>query len=371
MNVQFSRKWAAQRAENEGQDVKTPAIQIENLTVRFGSFTALKNVSLTVGDGELLTVLGPSGSGKSTLLNIVAGSIFADSGSVRFEDREVTFALSHKRRVGMVFQRYTLFPNRTVSENVAFPLEIRKVDQDVRKKLVAEALELVGLAAQADRYPSEISGGQAQRAALARAVVFGPAILLMDEPLGALDRALRKSLQYEIRALQQRLKVPMLYVTHDQEEAMSLSDRILIMRDGEVYANGSPRTLYQTPRSTWSANFLGDANCLPVTEVLGKGRARILDGSEISVSGAAPPGNKLCVLVRPENVQVSRTQRDGVGYRARVQWVEYLGAFQKIRLMCFGMEMTAQLSGQSGEFVAGEDTFIGWSPKDAILIDDG
>ncbi|MCV3241754.1 ABC transporter ATP-binding protein [Mesorhizobium sp. ZC-5] len=351
-----------------GTSVKT-AISIENLTVRYGEFAALKNLSLTVADGELLTVLGPSGSGKSTLLNIVAGSVFADEGRIRFEGLDVTHMPPHKRRIGMVFQRYTLFLNRTVAENIAFPLEIRKTDKDIQKKLVAEALDMVGLTAQASRYPSQISGGQAQRAALARAVVFKPAIMLMDEPLGALDRALRKTLQYEIRSLQQRLRVPMLYVTHDQEEAMSLSDRIVIVRDGKIYADGPPRELYRSPRSTWGANFLGDANCLPTDGVLNHGRVEVADSQLVPVSGQSSGSKKSSVLVRPENLQVSRTSGNNAEFKAEVEWVEYLGPFQKIRLKCFGTELVAQVNGQSGDFAKGEHVFIGWRGEDAILIE--
>lgn len=367
MNGELKRRAKARQAGDKTG--ARPAIQIENVTVRYGNFTALEDLSLAVAEGELLTVLGPSGSGKSTLLNIIAGSVFADSGRVLFEGQNVTFAPPHKRRVGMVFQRYTLFPNRTVAENVAFPLEIRKTDPLMQKKLVAEALDMVGLRAQADRYPSQISGGQAQRAALARAVVFKPAIMLMDEPLGALDRALRKTLQFEIRALQQRLRVPMLYVTHDQEEAMSLSDRIVIVRDGRIYADGPPRELYRAPRSTWSANFLGDANCLPTEGIVREGWTKVVGGSEVPFSGRVPDSPDVRLLVRPENVQVSRTVREGVTFPAEVQWVEYLGPFQKIRLKCFGEEMSAQLNGQSGDFAAGDAVFIGWCAEDAIMIE--
>lgn len=347
----------------------TNAISVEDLTVRYGNFTALKGISLSVANGELLTVLGPSGSGKSTLLNIVAGSVFANEGRISFQGTDVTHMPPHKRQIGMVFQRYTLFPNRTVAENVVFPLEIRKTGKSLQAKLVADALELVGLTAQADRYPSEISGGQAQRAALARAVVFKPAIMLMDEPLGALDRALRKTLQYEIRSLQQRLGVPMLYVTHDQEEAMSLSDRIVIVRDGRIYADGPPRELYRRPRSTWGANFLGDANCLPTNGVIRQGRVQVADGQHVPVTGESSADRKWSVLIRPENLQLSRTPDALTEFKAEIEWVEYLGPFQKIRLKCFGSELVAQLNGQSGDYSSGEQVFIGWRREDAILIE--
>lgn len=347
------------------------AILLDDVSVTYGGFAALKNFTLEVSEGELLTVLGPSGSGKSTLLNVIAGSVYPDNGRIRFGNEDITFLPSHKRRVGMVFQRYSLFPNRTVAENVAFPLEIRKIDEAQTRKLVAEALELVGLSDRAGSYPTQISGGQAQRAALARAIVFNPAIMLMDEPLGALDRALRKNLQYQIRALQQRLRVPTLYVTHDQEEAMSLSDRIAIVRDGEIEAQGSPRELYQHPKSVWVANFLGDANCIPTRGLTRPGWAALADGSEVPVSNPQDLEGAMQILVRPEGCQIARAPVPGISeQRARVEWVEFLGPVQRVRLRMLDLQLTAQLSGRAGEFAAGDDVFVGWDRADATLVQD-
>lgn len=347
------------------------AILLENVTVSYGAFVALKHLTLSVRQGELLSVLGPSGSGKTTLLNLVAGSVYPNAGRIRFGDRDVTHVPSHQRRVGMVFQRYTLFPNRNVAENVAFPLEIRKIDQATQRKLVAGALDLVGLRHLADRYPSQISGGQAQRAALARAVVFDPSIMLMDEPLGALDRVLRKTLQYEIRALQQRLRVPMLYVTHDQEEAMSLSDRIAIVRDGEIVASGAPRALYQNPGTVWTANFLGDANCLPTSGLVKPGWAQIDATIAVPVATMANVDGPARILIRPEDCKVSREPAVAwMKQSAAVEWVEFLGPFQRVRMRIFNCSVTAQVPGRAPSFAAGDTVYLSWNAEDAVLIQD-
>jgi len=356
-------------------DAPQPAIEMRDITVRFGEFTALDKLNLTVDDGELLTVLGPSGSGKSTLLNIVAGSLYPTSGSIHFENKNVTDLPPHKRRVGMVFQKYTLFPNKTIAENIAFPLAIRKIDKAELNSRVTEAIEMVGLKELADRYPSQISGGQAQRAAVARAVVFNPAILLMDEPLGALDRALRKSLQFEIRSLQRRLAVPTLYVTHDQEEAMSLSDRIVILRDGLIAAQGSPRDLYENPNSMWTATFLGDANCFPVEgglEINGaETHVRVLGGKSVPARGLA--GKTLpedaVIVVRPENCIISSNpDTDSTFCEATVKWVEYLGTIQRIRLTMDSHEATVDLPGRETGIEAGEFVYVGWKAEHALVV---
>jgi ABC-type Fe3+/spermidine/putrescine transport system ATPase subunit len=320
-------------------------------------------------------VLGPSGSGKSTLLNIIAGTMTLGTGRIRFEGKDVTDLPPHKRRVGMVFQKYTLFPNKTVAENVAFPLTIRKIDKAEIARRVADAIDMVGLTAQADRYPSQISGGQAQRAAVARAVVFQPAILLMDEPLGALDRALRKSLQVEIRSLQRRLRVPTLYVTHDQEEAMSLSDRIVILRDGSIAAQGAPRDLYENPKSRWTATFLGDANCLPVEGPVEQDgdrmRARVKGGwaVPVRVNAGTETGGERVVVIRPENCTILRPpSAAGASLPATVKWVEFLGSIQRVRLDAGPHELTVDLPGRHPGVAAGEEVFVAWEGEHALVV---
>jgi len=351
------------------------AIEIDRVTVSYGTHKALDQLRMNVADGELLSVIGPSGSGKSTLLNVISGTLIPSAGRIRFDGTDVTDMPSYKRRVGMVFQKYTLFPNKTVAENIAFPLAIRKVDKAEIAQRVADVIELVGLGKQANRYPSQISGGQAQRAAVARAVVFRPAILLMDEPLGALDRALRKTLQVEIRNLQRRLRVPTLYVTHDQEEAMSLSDRIVILRDGLIAAQGAPRDLYENPNSRWTAAFLGDANCLPVEGELerdgNRWRAKVKGGwtTPVHVKTETQISGDRFVIIRPENCSIIREPgATDVALPATVRWVEYLGSVQRVRIDAAGHELTVDLPGRDPGVTAGEQVFVSWEGKHAIVV---
>lgn len=239
-------------------------MSFERVSNLYNGVAALDDVSFDVREGELVTLLGPSGSGKSTLLGILAGITPLDRGRVLFKGRDVTGVPPHERNIGMVFQRYALFPNKTVAENIAFPLELRKLPADTIREKVSRMLEMVDLTRQAHHFPSEISGGQAQRVAVARALVFDPSLMLLDEPLGALDKALRENLQEEIRRIQKMTGVPTLYVTHDQDEAMNLSDRMVVMRSGRIAASGRPRDIYEEPPSLWVAKFLGDVNVLPL-----------------------------------------------------------------------------------------------------------
>lgn len=248
-------KTAAPVVERQGKDVSLSAIRKS-----YGKTVALPSVDLSVARGEFCTLLGASGSGKTTLLKIIAGFEAPDSGSVRIAGRDVTAMPIADRNIGMVFQNYALFPHMSVFENVAFALRMRKLNhEDIRRK-VADALELVSLGALADRLPGALSGGQQQRAALARALVFRPDILLMDEPLGALDKNLRQAIQLQLKKLHHDLGLTVVFVTHDQEEAMNLSDRIVIMDQGRIVESGTPEDLYRRPASAFVAGFLGECN---------------------------------------------------------------------------------------------------------------
>jgi ABC-type Fe3+/spermidine/putrescine transport system ATPase subunit len=328
-----------------------------------------------VARGEFVTLLGPSGSGKTTILGIAAGIITPDSGQVILHGRDATDTPPHRRDVGMVFQRYTLFPNKTVAGNVAFPLEVRRRPVTEIRERVAAILELVALSEQADRYPSQLSGGQAQRVALARALVFGPALLLMDEPLGALDRRLRQMLQDEIRRIQRATGVPTLYVTHDQDEAMTLSDRVVIVKDGRVAAEGSPRRLYQDPPSLWAAGFLGDVNAarLQALESLGGQWAKVTTQHGISMKARRP--HSVCepaeafVMIRPEDCQVSEIAQAAPGaHRGRVVGGAFVGASQRVRIeLDAGWTIIAALPGRSAFLSAGREVFCIWN-DDAPLV---
>jgi len=244
--------------------VTRPKLLIRNLHKHYGSYRALDDVSLDVRDGEFLALLGPSGSGKTTLLMTLAGFTRPDSGSILMDGQELVRTPPHRRNIGMVFQNYALFPHMTVGQNVAYPLKLRKMARPEISRLVAAALHMVQLGHVEERRIDALSGGQRQRVALARAMVFEPGMLLMDEPLSALDKKLREHMQIELRALHRRLGVTTIYVTHDQREALTMADRIAVINHGKVAQLDTPRMLYERPRSKFVADFIGESSFLPV-----------------------------------------------------------------------------------------------------------
>jgi ABC-type Fe3+/spermidine/putrescine transport system ATPase subunit len=290
------------------------AVEIRNAHKSYGDVRALRGVSLGVRRGEFLTLLGPSGSGKTTLLHAIAGFQRLDAGAVVASGVDITNLPAHRRGFGLVFQHYALFPHMTVADNIAYPLRIRGDNAASRADRVREYLELVELGQHGGRYPEELSGGQRQRVALARALVFGPPLLLMDEPLGALDRRLRQSIQFRIKRIQQELKATVIHVTHDQEEALAMSDVIAVMRDGQVEQVGTPQDLYLRPATPFVAGFMGETNRLNVelleADAAGP-RAQHLESRQFfSLVGSAPaerrrfaPGSAL-LCVRPEHVRL-------------------------------------------------------------------
>ncbi len=351
----------------------TPALALEGVTKQYGASVALKPFDLTIAPGEFVTLLGPSGSGKTTVLGIAAGTLVPDAGRVLSHGKDVTRQPTHLRNVGMVFQRYTLFPNMSVADNVAFPLKVRKEPARVIAEKVAHYLDLVGLLPLADRYPSQVSGGQAQRVALARALVFEPALLLMDEPLAAIDRRLRQMLQEEIRRIQRRTRVPTLYVTHDQDEAMHMSDRIVIIRDGEMAANGTPQDLYWTPPSVWAAEFLGDANVRHVELAAPpEGRAcAVRDAAGRRLSGtlhpSACPKGRLALVVRPEDCVVRR-QPEPDAWPGRVVDVSFRGATQEVWVeLEDGWTIRASMRARE-DIHPGSAIHVGWPAAAAVIV---
>ena len=286
-------------------------LSVRNLTKSYGLVAALADTSLDMVEGEFLTLLGPSGSGKTTLLMIVAGLTEPTSGEVWIGGKLATHAAPNQRDIGMVFQNYALFPHMTVAENIGFPLRMRRVRDTQIETEVARVLELVQLPHVAGRLPKELSGGQQQRIALARCMVYQPSIILMDEPLGALDRKLRDHMQMEIKALHKRLGITVLYVTHDQEEALAMSDRICLMNHGRIEQLGTPADLYFRPRSEFVADFLGESNIVP-GEVAAAGTVRAAGDLVVQVkaSDAMSPGQAVKLMVRPEAM---RLLGDGVG----------------------------------------------------------
>jgi putative spermidine/putrescine transport system ATP-binding protein len=299
-------------------DITFPAVQLTDLHKRYGDFAAVDGVSLDVRKGEFLTFLGSSGSGKTTTLNMIAGFDDPTSGQILLNGSAVTGLPPQKRNIGMVFQRYTLFPHMSVAENVGFPLSVRRLDKREMKQRVLDALRLVQLERFAERRPSQLSGGQQQRVALARALVYEPQLLLMDEPLGALDKKLREEIQLEIRKLHHRLGVTILYVTHDQEEALRMSDRIAVFEHGRIVQVGSGEDLYHRPANAFVAGFIGNSNFLhgSVAERRNDGAmVRLGDEGMVRVAPdvVGPVGSAVRIMVRPEEINLSQDRRDSYG----------------------------------------------------------
>ena len=306
-----------------------PYLRLTGITKRFGRFTALDNVSLDVARGSLVTFLGPSGCGKTTLLRIIAGLETQDAGSIVQDGRDISRLPASKRDYGIVFQSYALFPNLTIFDNVAYGLVNRRAGREAVRTRVTELLKLVGLPNVGGHYPGQLSGGQQQRIALARALATSPGLLLLDEPLSALDALERVRLRGEIRALQQRLGVTTIMVTHDQEEALSMADHIVVMSHGRIEQVGSPQQIYREPATAFVADFVGKVN---VISGIADGNGRIRVG-ELVLAGAAgsealAPGTPVRLYLRPEDVSVNGSAQGHPNLAAAsVQKIEFLGAF--------------------------------------------
>ena len=271
-------------------------ITFKNINKAFGSNHVLKGINLEVEKGELLTLLGPSGCGKSTLLRCLAGLEEVQEGVIMLEDKDITHVDARLRQIGMVFQQYSLFPNMTVEQNLAFGLKIKKLSKEEIKKEVEGVLKMVGLEDKAKSYPSQLSGGQQQRVALARAIVTKPKVLLLDEPLSAIDAKLRKNLQVEIRKIQKELNITTIFVTHDQDEAMIMSDRICLLNEGKIEQLGTPIEVYTDPRTKFAAGFIGNYN--------------VLTPAEFTAVTGEKQMEKNSVVIRPETISISREKKN-------------------------------------------------------------
>jgi putative spermidine/putrescine transport system ATP-binding protein len=347
------------------------SIRIERVAKRYGAVHALTGVDLEVRRGEFLTLLGPSGSGKTTLLNLIAGFQQPDDGRIQVDGREVTHLPAHARGFGMVFQSYALFPHMTVAENVAYPLRMRGVARALREELVARYLSMVELEDLGQRYPPQLSGGQQQRVALARALVFEPPVLLMDEPLGALDRRLRQSLQFEIKRIHQELGATVLYVTHDQEEALAMSDRVAVMRDGRIEQSGAPRAVYEEPETTFVASFLGETNLLEVEVVAGNGA-----GSTVCHKASdqrfdlpfAVHGSQATVSIRPESLRLESPDMPAILW-GRVASVAFMGDSWRCEILVGGDALVTRQAVHEGPPPgAGQEARISLLPGGARVI---
>ncbi len=353
------------------QRTEKTALSLSGIAKSYGPVPALRGADLDVRAGELLTLLGPSGSGKTTLLKVVAGFEIPEIGTVRLGDRDITELAPNKRDIGMVFQNYALFPHMPVAANVAFPLSVRRLPRAEIRGRVASALSLVGLEGFGDRLPRQLSGGQQQRVALARAVVFNPGLLLLDEPFGALDRKLREQMQLEVRRLQQRLGITTIFVTHDQEEALVISDRIAVMNDGVIEQLGDPRDIYASPVNRFVADFIGESNLLHA-RVADDGTAALLDcGARVRLPAPRPAGQDVGLLVRPERADIGPEGRaPGEGFAGTVEEVVYLGNTLKyfVRLDQGFAILVRRPFGQPPVFGVGERVLVGWAPADVHVV---
>ncbi len=341
-------------------------LKVKSLSKRFGNVVALNNFSLEVTKGELVTLLGPSGCGKTTALRIVAGLERQDSGTVFLDSRDLTLVPAHQRNMGMVFQAYSLFPNLTVAENVAFGLQMRKVDRTARVKRAHELLDLVGLDSQSARFPHQLSGGQQQRVALARALAFEPEILLLDEPLSALDAQVRSNLREEIRRLQLSLGTTTLFVTHDQEEAMSISDRVGVMNEGKLEQIDTPDELYNHPKSVFVANFVGLMNQVSGTKT---GKSVSVFGKNLKVKNEVVTDGRVSVFIRPEFVELECAESDA---DAKVISRLFLGSVSQVICQLNDGTIIHSLlaSRMSGEFAPGIQVKIRVNEEE-VLVSNG
>jgi len=362
------------------------ALELVEVSKAFGPVIAVDGVSLAVPPGEFLTLLGPSGSGKTTTLMMIAGFESATAGEILLGGRPLTRVPPYRRNLGMVFQHYALFPHMTVHDNVAFPLRTRGVTMAETDRRVEEALDRVHLPGYGARFPAQLSGGQQQRVALARALVYRPPVLLMDEPLGALDKKLREQMQLEIKHIQRELQLTVIYVTHDQEEALTMSDRIAVMRHGRVVQLGPPEDLYERPADQFVADFIGQSNFLEVTvRRVQDGIASAVTDEGLNVSlpvgEAGAEGTRVTLALRPERLRLAPAGRpirtptlgDPSAYRwwdGVIEEVVYIGATWKYQVRVRGQALVAQR--QAGADVpglrAGERVEVGWSMADLRIV---
>jgi spermidine/putrescine ABC transporter ATP-binding subunit len=342
-------------------------VRLQRVRKQFGAVVAVDDVSLDIPKGAIVSLLGPSGCGKTTTLRLIAGFERPDAGDVLIRGANVTAIPPYRRDFGMVFQSYALFPHLTVAENVAFGLKMRRVARGERERLVTEALAMVKLAGFAERTPRQLSGGQQQRVALARAIVFKPAVLLLDEPLGALDKALREEMQVELRQLQQRLGITTVFVTHDQEEALTLSDQVAVMRDGIIEQIGAPRAIYEKPSTEFVAGFLGASNFFDA-RVIEPGRIEIGD-RQFPHPEARERGGAVRLAIRPERVSLGAA--GGVGLPCTLRDVIFRGASVHFYLDSAVGPLLAYRQNADGDdrsLQPGQQVTATWSPDSAVVV---
>lgn len=355
-----------------GNDQSNPTLKLyaQGLTKSYSGVVALKPIDLPVNEGELLTLLGPSGSGKTTLLQLISGLVQPTSGRLYIDGVDQTALEPFRRDIGVVFQNYSLFPHLTVRENIAFPLQMRKLDKGSVSRQVADVLAMIGLVGYADRFPHELSGGQQQRVALARCLVYKPSLILMDESLSALDRKLREAMQIEIKRIHRETGSTIIFVTHDQEEALALSDRICLMNDGQIEQIGTPLELYDAPRSVFAANFIGISNVIS---------GRISGGALQSEAAQRPielndkavtllsQGQRASIAIRPEAIKIGPPE-DGLLVGKIVEQI-YAGSETRVLVeIAKGCVFTVRTSASLERHDLSERVSLNWDPRSVRLL---
>ncbi|MCE8025384.1 MULTISPECIES: ABC transporter ATP-binding protein [Halomonadaceae] len=348
-------------------------VSIRSVSKRYGGTTALDDITLDIEPGEFVSLLGPSGSGKTTLLGALGGFVLPSSGSVWVGDQDMTYMPPHKRNIGVVFQSYALFPHMTVGENVAFPLRARRLPKSTWPERVREALAMVELDGYQERGISQLSGGQRQRVALARAMVFEPRLILMDEPLSALDKQLRETMQIELRQLHRKLGATIVYVTHDQREALTMSDRVAILKDGKLVQIGSPETLHNDPKDSFVASFIGDSTLLPVTRV--DTHSVRLGKHTLHSAKPLPAHSELLLAIQTEKLLIDdgRHEADVNRLQCRVREVVYQGDSLRLFLemddgTAISLRQPSHHLGQKKIPPIGESLTVVLHPEDTIVV---
>ncbi len=337
-------------AISRGEAEEIIQVQVEKLIKKYENIVAVRDLSLDIYTGEILVIVGPSGCGKSTLLSCIAGLEKPDNGNIIIDGEPVfskernLFKLPEERNIGMVFQNYALWPHKTVYDNIAYPLKIRNIKKDKVKSEVRRLLDIVRLYGKENRYPHGLSGGEQQRVALARALVMNPTVLLLDEPLSSLDAKLREKMQYEIKALQKDMGIAIIHVTHDQNEAMAMADRIAVMKNGELVQWGTPKEIYECPQTQFVANFVGKANIIDgVVERYGDKKKIVFSGGDImrEVDIDIDIGSHVLLSVRPENISLNK---DKGAVKGRVTGVNYRGNTMEYRILVDDIHLMAETS---------------------------
>jgi ABC-type Fe3+/spermidine/putrescine transport system ATPase subunit len=359
-------------------EASTAAVELRGVTLAYGAFVAVKDVSLAAAKGSFVTLLGPSGCGKTTILRALAGLVSPASGEIHIAGRRVNDVPIHRRNIGLVFQNYALFPHKTIYDNVAFGLKYRDTPKHEIARRVSRALDIVRLPGVETKVPAELSGGQQQRIALARAIVIEPDLLLLDEPLSALDANLREEMRTEIKTIQREVGITTVFVTHDQEEALAMSDRIVVMNHGIIEQAGTPEDVYNAPASRFVATFLGQSNLLEgrIASAAGRGVSVKLDGGgEVKVKGVSgmKAGERAIVIVRAQKLLVNSKagSRGANRLTGRVASTSYLGSTAAYQIVAGGLRLTAINPIANKVYREGNEVTLSFAPEDCVLLDAG